>query len=434
MQELDEELIALSTTSAERKFREGVTRVEKRNFWLGINSGVFYNLGCAFISRTTVLPSFLSHLTGSSALIGIVGTFQDVGWYLPQFPASSMVQHKPQKMPLYRLSTWLRIILFFGLSATTMFVTNASVLLIVSVLSLLFFYLCSGLGGVVFMELFSKAIRPEKRGVFLGIRMAVGGILSATFGAWAISTLLSSSQFPLNYGLVFLVGAITASAGLIFMAVMREPRDAHKTEERSLGEQIKMGIHLLKTDHQFRYYVKTRLILGFFPLGLPFLYLFAKKQLGFHAYEIGPFIASECIGLVISNYIWSKVAARSNKRVLLLSSLVALAIPLLIIVYSAWSLPREGFIVIFAIAAAVDSGYTIGGMSYVVECVPLKERTTYLALYNSLLSLPILLSFLAGILLDSFGFVTLYSVLLVFAIASVLYVRGLAEKPVHPAH
>src|SRR5437764_3568889 len=146
MQEIEEE-IALPLTSAGRKFKERLGKAEKNNFWLGIASGIFYNLGTSFISRTTVLPSFFSHLTNSSALIGIVGTFQDVGWYLPQFPASSWVQHKPQKMPMYRLSTAIRIVVFFALAFATMFFTDSSILLWVSVLSLLIFYMSSGLGG-----------------------------------------------------------------------------------------------------------------------------------------------------------------------------------------------------------------------------------------------------------------------------------------------
>jgi MFS family permease len=434
MQEIDQELVSLPLTSAGKKFHEHVAKVEKSNFRLGVWSGILYNLGCSFISRTTVLPSFFSYLTNSSALIGIVGTFQDVGWYLPQLPASSWVQHKPQKMPMYKLSMVLRIFFFFGLALVTMFSSDTSLLLVVSVVSLFFFYMCSGLGGVVFMELFAKAIRPEKRGVFLAIRMAVAGILCATIGAWSIGFLLSSAEFPLNYGLVFLAGAVISSAGLLFMAVMREPRDPHKTPERSLKKQIQVGVDLLRSDHRFRYYVKTRLLLSLFPLGLPFLFLFAKKQLGYQSTEIAIFITTECIGLVISNYFWSRLSRQSsNKVVLLCSALIAILIPLMVISFSTFSLPRGLFAIVFAIAAAVDSGYTIGGMSYLVEIIPAKERTTYSALYNTLLAFPILLSFLAGMLLDSFGFVTLYSILLLFAVISVFYVSRLEAFPViHP--
>ena len=303
-------------------------------------------------------------------------------------------------------------------------------LLVVSVVSLFFFYMCSGLGGVVFMELFAKAIRPEKRGVFLGIRMAVAGILSATIGAWSIGFLLASAEFPLNYGYVFLAGAVFSSVGLLCMAVMREPRDLHKTAERSLKQQIQAGINLLRNDHRFRYYVKTRLLLSLFPLGLPFLFLFAKKQLGYQSTEIAIFITTECIGLVISNYFWSRLSQRaSNKAVLFGSAIIAILIPLMVICFSAFSLPRGAFAIVFAIAAAVDSGYTIGGMSYLVEIIPEKDRTTYSALYNTLLAFPILLSFLAGMVLDSFGFVVLYSILLLFAVISVFYVSRLETFP-----
>src|SRR5258708_35898746 len=119
------------------------------------------------------------------------------------------------------------------------------------------------------------------------------------------------------------------------MAAMREPRDLHKMQQRSLAEQIRMGAHLLKSDHNFRYYVKTRLLLSLFPLGLPFLFLFAKNKLGFQPTEIALFITTECIGLVISNYIWSKMARQhSNKAVLLFSSIIAVTIPLFVIIFS----------------------------------------------------------------------------------------------------
>jgi MFS family permease len=214
------------------------------------------------------------------------------------------------------------------------------------------------------------------------------------------------------------------------MAVMREPRDLHKTPERSIREQIEMGYRLLKENIAFRYYVKTRLLLSLFPLGLPFLFLFAKKELGYQATEIALFITTECIGLVISNYFWSRLArTHSNKTVLLYSSILAILIPLFVLLFSMFSLPREMFAVVFAIAAAVDSGYTIGGMSYLIEIIPQKERTTYAALYNTLLAFPILLSFLAGILLDSYGFITLYGILLFFAVISVFYVKRLRSVP-----
>ena len=68
-------------------------------------------------------------------------------------------------------------------------------------------------------------------------------------------------------------------------------------------------------------------------------------------------------------------------------------------------------------------------MSYLIEIIPEKERTTYSSLYNTLLAFPILLSFFAGMLLDSYGFILLYSILFVFAVISVCYVNRLESVP-----
>src|SRR5437764_5583802 len=100
--------IEAASSPHERKFHALKSRVEKRNFRLGVTNGVLYGLGTYFISRSTVIPSFLSHLTSSSALIGIVSQFESIGWYLPQFVAASFVVHMPRKLPLYRLGWWIR--------------------------------------------------------------------------------------------------------------------------------------------------------------------------------------------------------------------------------------------------------------------------------------------------------------------------------------
>src|SRR5437879_1624173 len=86
-----------------KRFHHLSARHDKRNFRLGVTNGVLYGLGTYFISRSTVIPSFFSHLTHSSALIGLVSQFESIGWYLPQFIAASFVLHLPRKLPLYRI-------------------------------------------------------------------------------------------------------------------------------------------------------------------------------------------------------------------------------------------------------------------------------------------------------------------------------------------
>ncbi len=278
------------------------------------------------------------------------------------------------------------------------------------------------------MDLYAKAIPPDRRGKFIGLRMAIGGILSATFGAFIISSFLSGYSFPYNFGAVFVVGAVITSLSFFFMSVMREPREKVVTAQRTYLEQWKVCVAILRNDIRFRRYITARLSFELFTLGLPFIFLFANRKLGYTTNDIGIFIAVECVGIVISNYIWAVIADKnSNKAVLVGTVFVAMLMPLMIIAYSFFDLPRILFPAIFMITAAVDSGRSIGGMGYLVDIIPVQERMTYSALYNSLLAVPVVLAALAGVLLDSFGYVFLYTLLLGAMILTYYYLRGLED-------
>src|ERR1035438_1383889 len=84
-------------TPQEAKFLALSAKNERRNFRLGVTNGVLYGLGTSFISRSTIIPSFFSHLTNSSALIGLVSQFESIGWYLPQFFAATFVVHRSEE-------------------------------------------------------------------------------------------------------------------------------------------------------------------------------------------------------------------------------------------------------------------------------------------------------------------------------------------------
>jgi polyferredoxin len=140
-----------------KKVAEKHKLVEKRNFRLGVWNGILFNLGTSFISPTTVLPGFLSILTSSSGLIGFITTFQTIGWYLPQLPMSVWVQHKQRKLPVYRASSVIRAIAFIILAVITLLSPSKDVLLVTAVVTLLTFYLASGPGGLIFMDLYAKA-------------------------------------------------------------------------------------------------------------------------------------------------------------------------------------------------------------------------------------------------------------------------------------
>lgn len=412
----------------QRRFEAMLQRTERRNFRLGVWNGILYNLGQYFMSRSTIIPMFLSTLTTSSALIGIVSQFDSIGWYLPQLFFSTYMVHRQQKMPLYWISTAIRTVSYFALAVLALTNPSPSWLLVFFILAYGLYHFSAGMGGVVFMELLAKAIPAHRRARFLGIRMSVGALVAATLGASSITALLASDTFPTNFGYVFLVGAVIASTGLFLMSIMREPRTKSVPPRRTFLEQLRIAYAIIRNDDHFRHFLTSRLILNTWTIGLPFIILFGRDKLGFDVKDTGIFIAAECVGLILSNYLWEKLELRRGpKSVLLASCIVGMLVPALLLSIYSLGLPAYSFAIVFALTAAWDAAVTIGGLGYLIEMTNEHDRSTYVGIFNSSMALPCFLTAGAGVLLDLLGYETLYLLVFALAGASVIAVRRLRD-------
>jgi MFS family permease len=413
-------------TPQEAKFLAMSSRNERRNFRLGVTNGVLYGLGTSFISRSTIIPSFFSHLTSSSALIGLVSQFESIGWYLPQFIAASFVVHWPKKLPLYRLGWWVRGTALFLLAGVTLWSPSSSVLLACGVLLYGMFAAGSGLSGVVFLELVAKTIPAKRRGRFFGLRISMASLLSVTIGAGVISLLLSGFKFPTDFGLVFLVAAVIVTVGLGFMAFMREPRTPIVPDARTLLEHFREGWKVYHADKLFANYIHTRMLMSTATIGVPFLVIFAHNRLGFHTSDLGIFVAADCIGTIVGNFFWERLTDRRSAKICLEAAAITnVALPIIVLLYLWFPLPKILYALVFSVAAAFDAGTSIGGMTYIIEISPEHDRSTYIGLFNSLMSLPLMLTAVAGALLDLTGYGVLYALVLALSVASLFAVRKL---------
>jgi MFS family permease len=414
------------STHHSRKFEQLVARTEKRNFTLGVWNGILYNLAMYFMARSTIIPQFLSKLTTSSALIGIVSQFDSIGWYLPQIFFATYAVHRPQKMPLYRFAMRIGMVAYFLIAIITLINPSPTLLLTLFIIAYGSYHLSGGMRGVAFMELLAKAIPSRRRGRFLGWRMSMGAVAAATIGAGSITAILTADDFPRNFGWLFLVGAVIATVSFMLMASMREPRTPNVPGKRTMKEQLLMARHILKVDKRFRVYTACRMLINCWTIGLPFVILFGRDELGFTTKDTGIFIAAECVGLIVANIICERVELRQGpKRVLIIGCLIALAMPIFLLAFKYLHLPVYLFALSFSLTAAFDAAITIGGMGYLIEMTDASDRSTYVGVFNSLMALPCFLTAGAGLLLDLLGYQALYGVVFAIAVVSLYFVRQL---------
>ena len=61
------------------------------NFVIGMIDGGLFGVGIGFGSFITILPLFVSHMTDSALLIGLIPAIHSAGWQLPQLLTAGWV-------------------------------------------------------------------------------------------------------------------------------------------------------------------------------------------------------------------------------------------------------------------------------------------------------------------------------------------------------
>ncbi|HEX2996076.1 MAG TPA: hypothetical protein VHP14_14725 [Anaerolineales bacterium] len=103
---------------------------DKRNFRLGVINGVLYIFSETMLDPTLVLVAFVSQLTNSPILLGLVVPLRDGSWALPQLWVSGFLQTIPRKIDFYRKMSYLRIGSWAALTLGINFIHDRTLLLI----------------------------------------------------------------------------------------------------------------------------------------------------------------------------------------------------------------------------------------------------------------------------------------------------------------
>lgn len=397
-------------------------RHARRNFNLGVVNGALYTVFETITSGSMVLPLFVSQLTQSPLLIGLVQPIVQSGWFLPQFLLSSYVQRRPRKQIFYhigvvtRVGVWALIVLaIFGLG------NNPPLLLAVFLVLLVMFSLSSGIGGLSFMDIVAKTVPPRRRGQYFGARNLFGGILA--FGAgFAVKAILGETErfpFPSNFGILFGLAWILMSIALISFSLVIEPDGPASEEKVSLREQLARAWQLPRRDPDYRRFLFMRMSLIAAEMATPFYIIYAEQGLNLPPSIVGIYLSVSSAAGILSNVAWSRISdRRSNKLLMQLciavgaaAPLLALLAPTLLLVLPA-GVVANGFVLVFIAFGAYVAGANIGNMNLILEIAPPAERPLYLGLSNTLLGIMWFLTGLGGVVAEFAGLQVLFALAL----------------------
>ena len=383
----------------------------RRNFTAGWVHGAFFQMSSAFGNIQTVLPAFVTFLTPSTVVIGLMATIQGVGEIIPQLFTAHLIDGKPRKKNyLLGIITWRWIA--WALLAWLTFkygVTRPGLVLAVLIILFGSFSLAGGMGSVVYADIFSRAIPAQRRGRFSGAKQ-IGGFALAILAGWIVKNILDSDStlpFPTNFSLIFTLSAVTLAVAFVGFALIREPVSHVPRQNHSIKEMLRQGTTLVKTNSNLRLFLISRAVIGMTVGMASFYVVYARNDLNVSAGAVGLFLTAQMAGAAVSNILWGWLAdGYGNKTVIVGTMMAAGLTAVFALTLPALYLPA--YVVVFILLGAMLSGWRIGYNNFVLEMAPEKIRAACVAWQNTLIAPVTLLPLIAGALLSSISFTAIF--------------------------
>ena len=426
--------MSATTGAVLQKANEDTPKHLHRNFWLGVVSGVGYNVYTVVLSTQLVVAWFLSELTSSNLLISLTAPIESGGWFFLQFLLSGYVQRKPRTLPLYRQTAVVRIVVSALLVLAAFTLDNAQALLIVFLFTFTVNSLAGGVAALPFLNVVAKTIPATRRGIYFAFRRFGGGLVGLLGGALVKLVLAPGSglAFPEDYGVLFCaaLGCLLVQVGAFSLIV--EPAEAVDTRRVSLREHLGRASRLPLQDRNYGRFLVQRVAIVVSTYSLPFYAVYARRVLDAPDDMVGTYVIALTVATMLANLVLGQVGDRYGNRLLVrLAAFTAMLPALTALLVS--RLPEVGlepillYAAVFVFQAVHTTASVLGNGNYLLELSTSIERVLYIGLTSGIVGLTWFTLPLGGVIVDSFGFDTLFVISLLAGLIATIFSLTLEE-------
>jgi MFS family permease len=416
-------------TSASEQYKKEVDRHYKRNaIAIMIDNSMFYIISLG-LSQYTILPLYLSKLTSSSFLIGLIPTVFIIGFALPQLFIARFLKGKKRTkgyILTVAIAQRLSILAFLIL---TLIQGKLSTNLVIILFFVIYFIqnLITGAWFPMWVEFIGRAI-PYKRGMVFGLSYLIGGILSLLGGS-LITYLLTALPYP---NAISASAAIAFVASLISLVMIMLWREVEKPEEPKLAESHHDEGHLffkIRKDHNFQQFMIWRGVMVALEMALPYLTINALRRLDAPDSQVGIFTIILSLSQTILNVFWGWLGDRIGYlKIIIFSALLG--------VMGAILAANAGTLFLFYLAfflmGAMLAGFGLAGINIIYEFAH-NDVPTYTAVNQLVLSpLSGAAPMLGAALVQGFGYGPLFWTSGIIALVGIVGMSLQVRNPFKP--
>jgi MFS family permease len=298
-----------------------------RNFKLNVAEGVAFTTGGAFVSQAAILPLFVAQYTDARWALGMITAVSMLGMTASQclgaaytasarsFWATCKLQFLLPRLALAAMCIvpWLpgpwalgAFFLAFGLYTFAL-----------------------GFNAPVWFQFVSHVIPSDRRGRFMGIRSAIGGITSL-LAMGAASWVLAALPVPGNFGACFVLAAMLSFLSLYLITRTRFDWSQADQRLQQAPPFWPSALTLLREHGNFRRYVLSRLVLSGSVMGTAFYVVYGMELFHLSASQSLLFAIALLYLPNIAGIVWGQLSDRwGNKPLQVPAALAAGAAHLL---------------------------------------------------------------------------------------------------------
>jgi MFS family permease len=363
---------------------QAVRKNLKYNLTVNLLDGSFFGLGWGFGSIGTMLPLFVSRMTSSALLIGLIPAIHGVAWQLPQLFLANRVARLRRYKPLVMFLTLHERLPYLGMALVGFFlvVLGPTAALILTFLMLLWQGIGSGLTANPWQSMVAKIIPSDWRGTFFGGQAALANV-AISLTAVIAGYVLERMPDRIDFTLCFVLAAAGMGISMIFLGLTREPVDNEKAIPPRQPLPWREWREILRTDRNFSAYLVVRFLSSFATMGFAFYIVYGLYRFGMDEVTAGFLTAALTVTSTVANAVMGWLGDRFGHRAMLIAGSVAVTASSLL----AWGAQSIAWLYpVFILSGLANVAYWTIGMAITTEFGSEETRPTYIGLSNTLVA------------------------------------------------
>ena len=379
------------------------------------------------IDPKLILSWLLSALGASTFLVGLLVPIREAGALLPQLFTAGALRRLPQRKWAWALGSLVQGLSVAGIVASALLLENkAAGITIVVLLGVL--AVARSVCSVSYKDVLGKTVSKSMRGKVTGLAASVAS------GAVIVFGLVLASDYVERMTLVLIALSIAAGLWIFASLTFTKLEEAAGATEGGGNplEVAKQNLSLLK-DKQLLLFISVRALLIATALAPPFMVTLngegGVEDLDSMLGGLGALVLASSLASFLSSYVWGWLADKSSRKVLILSSVVAMVALTATVLLAEYQLIKHSIVlpaVLFVLMIAYH-GVRLGRSTHLVDMANADNRAAYTALSNTIIGLILLTGVGFSAIAQAFGNVAVLAVMAVMCLFAGLLALGLKE-------